>query len=227
MSGPFIAGLANLDGVYGGYRNETSGDCIRVDLYVDKSQYGQSDSSKYTDVAADSWYAEYVDYLSEKGIINGRTESLFAPEAPVTRAEFVKLIAGIDGADVTKYSTSTFDDVKVGAWYAPYVAWGAEAGIINGTGTAAFHPDGKISRQDMAVILYRYTEKNGISLKNENTVQTFTDASEIASYATDAVTAMQKAGIINGRSGQRFAPAANASRAEACKMLTILDRQSP
>lgn len=227
VSGPFIAGLANLDGVYGGYRNETSGDCIRVDLYVDKSQYGQSDSSKYTDVAADSWYAEYVDYLSEKGIINGRTESLFAPEAPVTRAEFVKLIAGIDGADVTKYSTSTFDDVKAGAWYAPYVAWGAETGIINGTGTAAFHPDGKISRQDMAVILYRYTEKNGISLKNENTVQTFTDASEIASYATDAVTAMQKAGIINGRSGQRFAPAANASRAEACKMLTILDRQIP
>ena len=102
-----------------------------MDLYVDKSQYGQSDSSKYTDVAADSWYAEYVDYLSEKGIINGRTESLFAPEAPVTRAEFVKLIAGIDGADVTKYSTSTFDDVKADAWYAPYVAWGAEAGIIN------------------------------------------------------------------------------------------------
>ena len=62
-----------------------------------------------------------MDYLSEKGIINGRTESLFAPEAPVTRAEFVKLIAGIDGADVTKYSTSTFDDVKAGAWYAPYV----------------------------------------------------------------------------------------------------------
>ena len=144
----------------------------------------------------------------------------------MTRAEFVGLIAGIDGADVTKYSTSTFDDVKADAWYAPYVAWGAEAGIINGTGTAAFHPDGKISCQDMAVILYRYTERME-SPENENTVQMFTDASEIASYATDAVTAMQKAGIINGRSGQRFAPAANASRAEACKMLTILDRQIP
>lgn len=72
----------------------------------------------------------------------------------------------------------------------------------------------------MAVILYRYTEKNGISLKNENTVQTFTDASEIASYATDAVTAMQKAGS-STEEADRGCAGCKCFESEACKMLTI------
>ena len=225
VSGPFVAGLANLDGVYGGYRNETAGDCIRIDLYVDRGLYDGESAGKYTDVPSDAWYAEYVNELSERGVVNGRTEGKFEPEAPVTRAEFVKLAAGIAGADVSRYSVSAFDDVSANAWYAPYVAWAAETGIVTGCSDAEFCPDREISRQDMAVILCRLAEKSGDVLKSDNPPLTFADAAEIAPYAEDAVAAMQKAGVISGRGGQKFAPRENATRAEACKMLVTLAEQ--
>lgn len=225
VSGPFVAGLANLDGVYGGYRNETAGDCIRIDLYVDRGLYDGESAGKYIDVPSDAWYAEYVNELSERGIVNGRTEGKFEPEAPVTRAEFVKLAAGIAGADVSRYSVSAFDDVSANAWYAPYVAWAAETGIVTGCSDAEFCPDREISRQDMAVILCRLAEKSGDVLKSDNPPLTFADAAEIAPYAEDAVAAMQKAGVISGRGGQKFAPRENATRAEACKMLVTLAEQ--
>ncbi len=293
VSGPFVAALANLDGSYGGYRNETSGDCIRIDLYVDASQYsavgnGGSDSSsngsgnddspngsgsgnggqdgagKYTDVPADSWYTEYINYLSDKGIVNGKTSSIFEPQSSVTRAEFVKMIAGLADADIPKYtgaaaisyengtdigtadrfdpsdslegsdsdsaagktySISQFDDVKPDSWYAPYVAWAAQKGIVKGVSDSQFHPDGNITRQDMAVILARFADSEGIRLSDGAAAETFKDSADIASYAQTAVTAMQKAGIIGGIGDGSFAPRQNASRSEACKMLTVLAKQ--
>ena len=80
-----------------------------------------------------AWYAEYVSYLAGKGIVNGKTADTFAPDAQITRAEFIKIIAGVAGADVSGKSSSRFSDVASDAWYVPYVAWGVENGIINGT----------------------------------------------------------------------------------------------
>lgn len=249
VSGPFIAALSNLDGSYGGYRNETSGDCVRIDLYVDASQYpddgngkdpgsngGQNGGGKYADVSADSWYAEYVNYLSEKGIVNGKTSSLFEPQAPVTRAEFVKMIAGLAGADVSAYtgsvsltgkvySVSQFNDVKSDFWYAPYVLWAVQNGIVRGISDTQFNPDGNITRQDMAVILARFADFAQIELSDTAEAAAFSDDASIASYARSAVSAMQKAGIISGKDDGRFDPRESAARSEACKMLTILAKQ--
>ena len=264
VSGPFIAGLSNLDGSYGGYRNETSGDCIRIDLYVDASQYsetadggnggngssnsggesgsgsnngggdnGQNGVGTYTDVPADSWY---VNYLSEKGSVNGKPSSLFEPQAPVTRAEFVKMIAGLADADVSSYTgsvsptekiyiVSQFNDVNADSWYAPYVAWAAQNGLVNGVSETKFDPDGKITRQDMAVILARFADFAQIKLSDNAEAVVFSDDASIASYARGAVSVMQKAGIISGKDDGSFAPSEHAARSEACKMLTILAKQ--
>ena len=80
------------------------------------------------------------------------------PNDFVTRAEFVKIIAGVAGADVTSAAGSSFSDVDAGAWYAPYVAWAAENDIVTGSGDK-FNPNSRITRQDMAVIIDRYVEK--------------------------------------------------------------------
>ena len=169
-----------------------------------------------------AWYAEYVSYLAGKGIVNGKTADTFAPDAQITRAEFIKIIAGVAGADVSGKSSSRFSDVASDAWYVPYVAWGVENGIINGTSETTFHPNGNISRQDMATMIKRYTDFAKFTLPTDTAAVNFTDSAQISSYAADAVKAMQQAGIINGKGGNTFVPKDNATRAEACKMLTVL-----
>lgn len=228
VSGPFIAALANLDGVYGGYRNETSGDCIRIDFYVDASLYdenGNETSPGYSDVPEDSWYAQYVKELTEKGVVSGKSDSAFEPDAQVTRAEFVKMIAGVEGADVSGYSVSQFDDVKASAWYAPYVAWAVENDIVQGVSGSRFCPDAPITRQDMAVVISRYADNIGLTLPEDNPAVSFADAADISAYASEAVTSLQRAGILSGKGGGLFAPKAYASRAEACKIMWALMEQ--
>ena len=186
---------------------------------------GTGTAGTFTDVAADSWYAEYVTYLADKGIVNGKTETTFEPNSNITRAEFIKIIAGVAGADVSGASSSKFSDVTAGSWYAPYVAWGVENGLINGVSDTSFNPNGRITRQDMATLISRYADFAKFELPQTVTPVEFADGADIASYAKDAVAEMQKAGIINGKDANRFAPEENATRAEACKMLTILMQQ--
>ena len=195
-----------------------------ITLYAKWTEKGAEPepSTSFKDVVADAWYAEYVSYLAGKGIVNGKTADTFAPDAQITRAEFIKIIAGVAGADVSGKSSSRFSDVASDAWYVPYVAWGVENGIINGTSETTFHPNGNISRQDMATMIKRYTDFARFTLPTDTAAVNFTDSAQISSYAADAVKAMQQAGIINGKGGNTFAPKDNATRAEACKMLTVL-----
>ena len=186
---------------------------------------GTGDTPNFSDVPADSWYAEYVTYLAERGIVNGKTATTFEPDSRITRAEFIKIIAEVAGADVTGQTSSKFSDVASGSWYAPYVAWGVENGLINGVSDTQFDPNGNITRQDMATLISRYAGFAEFELPQTEEPAAFSDASDIASYAQDAVSQMQRAGIINGRGDNTFAPQDNATRAEACKMLTILMQQ--
>ena len=186
---------------------------------------GTVEIPNFLDVSANSWYAEYVNYLAERGIVNGKTATTFEPNAQITRAEFIKIIAEVAGADLTGQTSAKFSDVASGAWYAPYVAWGVENGLINGISDTQFDPNGNITRQDMATLISRYAGFAEFELPQTEESVTFTDASDIASYAKEAVSQMQKAGIINGRGDNTFAPKDNATRAEACKMLTILMQQ--
>lgn len=186
---------------------------------------GTGDTPDFSDVPANSWYAEYVTYLAERGIVNGKTATTFEPDSRITRAEFIKIIAEVAGADVTGQTSSKFSDVASGSWYAPYVAWGVENGLINGVSDTQFDPNGNITRQDMATLISRYAGFAEFELPQTEEPAAFSDASDIASYAQDAVSQMQRAGIINGRGDNTFAPQDNATRAEACKMLTILMQQ--
>ena len=173
----------------------------------------------FSDVSG--WYADYVKYLAARGILNGTSDTTFSPNAKITRAQFAAILANLAGADVSRYTESAFSDVKTTAWYFGAAQWAYENGVAAGA-DGKFNPNAGISRQDMAVMIARYAEKvANYALPETNDKVTFTDVDSISSYASDAVTAMQQAGVISGKSNNIFAPKANATRAESAKMIAV------
>lgn len=174
------------------------------------------------------WAQTPIEYLASRRIIQGMTEESFVPNGTITRAQFVTLLAGMAGADLSKYSLSQFNDVKDNAWYKGAVSWAAENGIVQGQqaadGSFWFNPNQNISRQDMAVIMMRYLAWAKEPIGETTNAIAFKDSSSIAAYAKESVTAMQKAGLINGRTTQdnqtTFDPTGKLTRAEAAQMLT-------
>jgi len=151
--------------------------------------------------------------LKDMGAINGKTDSDFAPADYVTREEFIKMFVSLFG-EVDSDASADFADVDSSAWYYSYVASALKAGIVNGVGDGRFGVGQNISRQDIAVIAFRALA----IAKGENEVS-FDDFDSIADYAKDAVDALSSQGIINGMGDGSFAPNANATRAQAAKIL--------
>ena len=176
----------------------------------------------FTDVPESRWSYPYIQQLYDAGVVSGTSATTFEPTANVTRAQFVTMLAGLQGADVSAYTSDKFSDVPAGAWYAPYVNWAAENGVVHGVSDTAFAPDAEISRQDMAAMLYRYAGQFGIQLGTGNPAITFTDEADIADYALPAVEALQRAGIISGMPDGSFRPRDTATREQACVTLCLL-----
>ena len=175
----------------------------------------------FTDVPADRWSYPYIKQLYDAGVVSGTSATTFEPTANVTRAQFVTMIAGLAGADVSGYASGPFDDVQAGSWYAPYVNWAAASGIVSGTSATTFEPAAEISRQDMAVMLYNYAQQAGVQL-DQTTVTPFTDEGSIAAYALPAVQALHSAGVISGMPDGSFQPQATTTREQACVVLCAL-----
>ncbi len=174
----------------------------------------------FTDVSG--WYTDYVSYLAARGIIGGTGDGKFSPDASITRAQFVTILARMSGDELSGYTASSFSDVATTDWYFAAVQWAYKNGVASGS-DGKFNPNATITRQDIAVMLARYADEvASYTLPKTNSTVTFTDSAMISSYASDAVTAMQQAGFISGNSDGSFAPTANATRAQAAKMIAVL-----
>ena len=182
---------------------------------------GQPAGLPFTDVAESRWSYPYIREMYEAGVIDGMTPTTFEPAGNVTRAQFVKMLALLQSADVSAYASGPFTDVPGDAWYARYVNWAAANGIVNGTSATTFDPNTTISRQDMAVMLYNYTQHFGVQL-DQKTVTAFTDEGSVAAYALPAVQALHRAGVINGMPDGSFRPYDTATREQACAVLCTL-----
>ncbi len=176
----------------------------------------------FTDVPEEHWASEYIYELAEIGVINGHGDGTFGPDDSVTRAELLALIARLGDEELA--AKSAFADVDADEWYAGYVAWGAENGIVNGVSESEFAPDEPVTRQDAAVMLTRYLAYKNIELSGEDETEAFADGGEIADYALEAVYAMKKAGVLSGREDNNFVPNDTATRAEISKIISVLSR---
>jgi len=168
------------------------------------------------------WAKDFIYYLAGKGVIKGIGDNSFAPNSKITRAQFVTILASISGEDMTKYTTSKFNDVKSTDWFASRVSWASDTGIISGVGQNNFAPNENITREQMAVMIVRFAKVMNYNLNATVDENTFADASKISSYAVEAVKQVQQADIIKGMGNNQFAPKVSATRAEACTMLTKL-----
>ena len=176
---------------------------------------------QFADLNEASWAADAINSLAKKGILTGRTDTEFAPNASVTRAEFVKMVSTLYNlvTPTSKFATQTFKDVPKDAWFFNYVEVCAQLGIVNGEGDGYFNPNALISRQEMAAIMYRTATIMGTKLTATETAKTFADANEISDYAKAAVSALQTAGIISGTSDTTFEPALACTRAQAAVII--------
>lgn len=181
--------------------------------------------SAFVDVPTSRWSATYINKLAALGIINGTGGGYFEPTLYVTREEFVKMLAGVAGANVDGYTSSRFPDVSLSRWSAPYIAWAADRGITTGTDGGNFAPTMRITREEMATMIYRYVQSAGKTLPAKNAPVIFADANLIDGWAQTPVSIMQQAGIIDGNVNNgryTFDPLVPASREECAKMLSIL-----
>ena len=179
----------------------------------------------FVDVPSYRWSAQYINKLASLGVINGTGGGYFEPTLYVTREEFVKMLAGVARANVSSYTTSYFPDVSPYRWSAPYIAWAVNHGVTAGTDGGMFAPEMKITREEMAAMIYRYTQSAGKTLPNKNVPVAFADSYNIDSWAVTAVSVMQQAGIIDGNvvNGRyTFDPKVPATREECAKMLCLL-----
>ena len=157
-------------------------------------------------------------------MVQGRPDGTFGVNAPVKRCEFVTMLARLSGAALPNDS-GTFQDVASTAYYAGAVAWAVQAGIVTGVTADTFQPERSITRQDMALMLYRYGLYQGLELPTAGSLA-FSDQSAIGAYAWTAVSAMQQAGIVTGYPDGSFQPQGETSRAEAAVLLIRMDHLS-
>ena len=161
----------------------------------------------------DHWASDYIRFVSARGLFSGIGENLFAPDLPMTRAMFAQVLANIEGADLTGFKTSVFDDVKTDKWFAPAIEWAAKAKIVSGYGNGSFGPEDNITREQMAVMLVNYVKYKGYELPKGETTE-FADEENIADWALGAVKQIQAAGIVNGKPGNIYDPKGIATRCE-------------
>ena len=174
----------------------------------------------FTDVSETAWYKNSVDYTVEHGLMNGTGSNTFEPESTMTRAMLVTVLWRY--ANAPKPGANPFTDVPNGKWYTDAVAWAAENGVVNGVGDGKFEPDGSVTREQMATILYRYAQKVGIDTSKHTELSAFPDASRVSAYARAPMQWIVAEGVIGGsrENGQDWLnPQGNATRAEVATIL--------
>ena len=169
----------------------------------------------FTDIRENDWYYKSVEYAHNNGLMNGVSESLFGPNSEVTRAMFVTVLYRIENQP--KASASKFTDVDAGSYFEKAVAWGFENNIVNGVSDTEFAPHNRITREQMAAMMYRYAKYKGIDTSvGENTnILSYEDFDTISEYAISAIQWVCGAGIMNGETESTFNPKNISTRAQA------------
>lgn len=166
------------------------------------------------------WAKNEIDFATARLLFIGVTPSLFAPETAMTRGMFAAVLGRMYGVDASLYRGHSFDDVPDCAYYAPYVKWARENGILFGVSESSFEPERAVTRQEMAAIMHRFMKCLG--LEPEKGGEKFSDADAIGSWAWEGVMSLRETGILFGKPGNLFDPHASSTRAEITAVLKRL-----
>lgn len=183
---------------------------------------------KFTDVKSSHWFYPAVSYCVNKGYVAGMTDTTFVPSGNLTRAQFLTILAKLDGVDLTKYDTTDagFEDVKTSHWYNEVVCWAVENNYTSGISETRFGPNNNITRSQLARFFYVYSESKGIDVDGKAELSVFPDIAKLQEWAKAPVEWAVSAGLISGvnKNGVNYLePNGTATRAQAAVMFKAFD----
>ncbi len=191
--------------------------------------YPADEKLPFEDVTDEKWYYECVDTMYRNEIngvklMQGITPTIFAPESSMTRAELVTLLSRIAGADVTgmESKASELIDIERNSWYADYVGWAVDCGVVKGYDDKTFRPNNPISRQEIAVLTVRFLKMIDLDILAENPIDKFKDQEDVAEWAAGDVEVLRTTGLIEGDDNGYFNPVKTATRAEISMIMSRL-----
>lgn len=178
---------------------------------------GTAAASQFTDVKTSDWYSGAVEYVVKNGLMSGTTATTFTPEGVASRGMLVSILHRMEGSPAA--SGTAFSDVDKSKYYAPAVAWASANGIASGYEDGRFLPENPVTREQLAVILYKYTQHQGRSTSTAGSLTKFTDAADVSDYAAEAMRWAVGKGLISGTNGDRLSPKGTATRAQLALIL--------
>ena len=169
---------------------------------------------KFTDVNTSLWYHKAVDYAINNSLMSGVGENTFSPNANLSRAMLAQILYNLAGRPAAA-GASDFNDVAEGMWYTNAIAWAAENGVVSGLGNGKFGPNDNITREQLAVMLYRYAGSPAAG----GSLDGFADAGKVSGYAQNGLVWATSNGVMSGKGGGMLDPQGLATRAEVAQML--------
>ncbi|WP_162608094.1 S-layer homology domain-containing protein [Butyricicoccus pullicaecorum] len=185
----------------------------------------ETPKADFSDVPADAWYAEAVQYVYENGLMTGTSDTTFSPDLTTSRSMIATILWRMAGSPVVNYAMD-FADVPADQWYAEAVRWASSEGIVGGYGNGSFGTGDPITREQFAVMLYRFAQKQGydVSVGENTNILSYTDVSAVSEYAIPAMQWAVGSGVITGM-GDTLAPLGETTRAQAAMMLMRFSEQ--
>ena len=171
----------------------------------------------FADVKKDDWHYNCVKYVYENNLMQG-TDNGFEPESKMSRAMLVTVLYRMAKPESVE-STHNFKDVAKGQWYSDAVAWAAANGIVSGISATEFAPDSDISREQMALIIYRFAKMQGYNVSDVADISSFADTDDVSEWAMDAICWANEVELVNGTSETTLSPKATATRAQVAAIL--------
>lgn len=180
--------------------------------------YDATDLLPFEDVDPDAWYFPAVKYCYWNGLMNGTSETTFAPSATTTRAMLVQVFFNIAG-DPEYVGAAHFADVPNGAWFAQAVNWAYENDITSGTSATTFSPNAPVTREQVATFLYNFSKALDLDTSARADLSGYRDARSVSAWARDAMEWCVAEGIITGTDSTTLSPGSSATRAQIATIL--------
>ena len=177
----------------------------------------QTPQTTFADVPASAWYCDAVEYVYENGLMSGVSGGRFAPNDTLTRAMLVQTLYAMEGRPAA--ASAGFADVASGDWYASAVNWAAANGVVSGVSETGFGPNNALTREQLALILYRFAQYKGYDVTGTSDLTAYADGSSVSGWAAEAMSWAVNAGLISGVGGNQIAPTGTASRAQVAQIL--------
>lgn len=185
--------------------------------FVREGGQTQTPQTTFADVPASAWYYDAVEYVYENGLMSGVSGGRFAPNDTLTRAMLVQTLYAMEGRPAA--ASAGFADVASGDWYASAVNWAAANGVVSGVSETGFGPNNALTREQLALILYRFAQYKGYDVTGTSDLAAYADGSSVSSWAAEAMGWAVDAGLISGVGGNQIAPTGTASRAQVAQIL--------